>query len=181
MFKLHSPSPTNFSLAIIHMYEYKTCEIPLLSHKNQTLRPPPPTVLFLQTNLDNSTQATRSSSCSSADKNLPPSLSGEIHSSESGSPSPPYFFAKLPVPLSSSSRHLSGSTQLTEISKRFAHSIGRWDAISFPPKTLGPLSGRSEILYRKNGCFFRSHTSSRQRGRISMGSRIGSHSNKSTT
>jgi hypothetical protein len=169
------PSEHRFYLETIRMYEYPTCEIPLLSHQNQTFRPSAATMLSLQENLEYPTPTAWAASRSDTTPNPQPSLPRGVHSSASGSSATPYALAQLSSSLPPSAPPLCGSPQRSKAATWSSHFVGRWDAISLSSKALGSVSDSGEILHRQDRCFSRSDTFPRQRRGLSMGASVCSH------
>ena len=147
---------------IIRMHEYKTCEIPLLSVSNPSVRSSKKTMHSLQKDLVNSSQETWASDDSDFSQSLEPNFSARLHASTSGSSSSACGLVKFSPPVSTSAQPLCRSSLSSKDTFWATDFISRRTLLFIPQKALGFVLNSTQIVSRKNSHLSRSCPSSGQ-------------------
>ena len=178
MVKGHFPSRNLNSAGIIRMHEYKTCEIPLLSGSNSSVRSSKKTMHSLQKNLVNSSKETRASDDSGLSQSLESDFFERLHTSTSGSSSSACGLVKLSSPVSTSTQPLCRSPLSSKDPFWITDFTRRRSLLSVPQKALGLILNSPQILPRKNSRLSRSCPFPRQGRSRSLETSFLNHSSK---
>ena len=146
MVKGHFPSRNLNSAGIIRMHEYKTCEIPLLSGSNSSVRSSKKTMHSLQKDLVNSSKETRASEDSDLSQSLESDFSKRLHASTFGSSSAACGLVKFPSSVSTNAQPFCRSPLFSEDTFWTADFARRRSLLPVSQKALGLILNSPQIL-----------------------------------
>ncbi len=162
MIKDHFPSRNFSRYRIIRMHEYKTCEIPLLSGFNSSVRSSEKTMYFVQKDLVDSPKETGTSVDSDFSPSFESNFFERLHASTVGSSSAECGPVKFSPPISTSTQPFCRSSLSSKDTFRATHFTCRRPLLSVSQKALGFVLNSTQILPRKNSCLSRPCPSSRK-------------------